>query len=101
MSRRRQVCCQSCVEDHHITHALIVVSVVECLQPIVEWDFTDALGAAGVPEQLEISDRSQEALEVLGIVFKSEEDDVKDELPGSRLSDRSSCRNLRPKSPLL
>ena len=73
-----QFASRALVEDHHITHALKVVPVVECEQPIIEWEFTPARGPAGRPEELAISYRSQEALELLGVVFKRE-DDVKEE----------------------
>jgi len=67
------------VEDHHITHALKALPFEEWMQPWQNWHFEPARGVAGRPMQLEIRYRTQEALELLGVVdVKDEPEDRKD-----------------------
>jgi hypothetical protein len=63
------------VEGRHISHTLRVLPDRECEQPDQTWHFNPAPGRAGrAPERFEIHFRSQEALELLGVVPKTEAD---------------------------
>jgi hypothetical protein len=79
-----QYTARAVVENHHITHALKTLPFEETIQPWQNWHFEPAHGAAGRPMQLKIRYRTQEALELLGIVpnaevdVKNEPDDRKD-----------------------
>jgi len=65
------VACRAAVEDHHITHTMKALPLEERPQPWVHCKFSPASGPAGDKLRLYVHYRSQEALELLGVVSKT------------------------------